>query len=448
MTTPSETVQEAAAGVHRPLMLFGAALVVVAAAMSLQQSEQLMLVGCLVGVIILTTAYKLDYLNPAVAYLAPWLTIMFFSTVPISQFSRDLGLGTARILLTMVFTWLVAVSGAPVNRGSGAAALELDEEPQPEFSSGFGAGIFVAFMILYAFAALNVVVSGYIPLFALFGGGRSGYAEFGIPSVYGAFLAYSNALGCLAFYANLRTGRRVYLLLFLSVLAMQLVFVTRQNMATLLVEAFVIRCIAVGRISGLKIVALLAAGLVGFALIGELRSGGIRDLIRVEPEYLWMPASLLWLYAYSYFNILNLDNMITQSGAPFFDGGMWATLLPSVLRPDIDTSSYLEVASMTVSSYAYPVYMDVGPVGLMLFTALLGFLTARAYRRALQGRRFIDLAVYACLFYCASMSFFTNFWLYLPVIFQLVFFWLFHRLLFARDRAGAGEMHSYGAFRG
>ena len=63
---------------------------------------------------------------------------------------------------------------------------------------------------------------------------------------------------------------------------------------------------------------------------------------------LLLPTIIVWLYAYSYFNVLNLENMITRSGAPFYDGSMWRQLLPSVLRPASVHASYLQLTSMNV----------------------------------------------------------------------------------------------------
>jgi hypothetical protein len=42
---------------------------------------------------------------------------------------------------------------------------------------------------------------------------------------------------------------------------------------------------------------------------------------------------------------------------------------------------------------------------------------------------------------CALLSFFSNFWLYLPVIFQLFFFWIFHIVLFAPAAGRARWAH-------
>lgn len=412
---------------NRHLVIVGAALAMLAAMILLRESAQLQVVGYAATLFVVLFAYKLDYLHPAVAYLIPWLTILFFSTIPISRYAHGLDLATGRALLSAMLAWLASTTLAPVV--SPADDL-VRERPQLEVRPGFGNAILLAFMILYGFAALNVAVSGYVPIVSLIATGDSGYMYFGIPSVYGAFLAYANALGCLVFYAYLCGRRRIYLLLFLSIIVLHVAFVTRQNVITLAAEAFVIRFLTIRRTSRVAVVGIIVLGLLGFSLFGELRSGDIKAVIGVQPEYMWIPTSLIWMYAYSYFNVLNLDNMITQSGAPLFNGVMWESLLPSVLRGDPDPGTYLEISTMTVSSYIYPVYMDVGPVGLVIVTVLFGYATTWVYRRALQRRRFVDVATYACLLYCALLSFFSNFWLYLPVIFQLFFFRVFHAVLF------------------
>jgi oligosaccharide repeat unit polymerase len=398
------------------------------------------IVACSACLLICASLYKFDYLHPAVAYLVPWLLILLFSIIPISSHARPVEAATYALLLANMFAWMFGCISAPAASKPHRSKMSIPYQSTPlsEFRSNFGPTVAAGFVILYAFAAVNVLIAGYVPLLSLVTTGDSRYWEFGVPSVYGAFLAYANALGCLAFYIYLRSGRRKYLVLFLSVLVMHFAFVTRQNIATLLVEAFVIRGLSAKRFSTFTIIWTIALALVAFSALGTLRSGDIKTIIGVQPQYNWIPTSLIWVYAYSYFNALNIDNMIAASGAPYFDGYMWQSLLPSVLRPDVDHGSYLEISSMNVSSYVFPVYIDIG-TGVVMWTFVVALLTAIAYRRAVTLCRFIDVAAYSCLFFCAFLSFFTNCWLYLPVIFQLLFFWIFHSVLF-RPKASKLEV--------
>jgi oligosaccharide repeat unit polymerase len=415
----------------RLLVILTAALVVLGGVVWFDSGESLTLLGCAAGLVILSM-YKFDYLHPAVVFLAPWLTILFFSTIPISEYARGLDLSTCRFLLTTVFVWLLATVAAPVMPSRQADSVTPPRGKGSEYSRKRLRQVIVSgFVLLYVFAAFNVAAAGYIPLVSLLTTGDSRYFDFGIPSVYGAFLAYANAVACLALYGYLRERQRTYLWLLVSVLCIHVLFVTRLSVATLLVEGFVIRSLVVGRIARLSMVAFMTLGLIGFAALGELRSGDISATIRVAPGYTWMPTSLLWLYAYSYFNVLNLDNMLTFSGAPFYDGSMWQTLLPTVLRPNVDHGVFVEIEALNVSSYIFPTYMDAGAVGVIAWTAFWGLATSYVYRRALRAERFVDIATYACLFYCALLSFFSNMWVGLPIIFQIIFFRIFHFVLFS-----------------
>jgi oligosaccharide repeat unit polymerase len=420
----------------RLLVILTAALVVLGGVVWFDSGESLTLLGCAAGLVILSV-YKFDYLHPAVVFLAPWLTILFFSTIPISEYARDLDVSTCRFLLITVFVWLLATIAAPVmpSRPADSGAPPRVRGGSDNSRTSLKNGVTVGFVVLYLFAALNVAFAGYIPIVSLLTTGDSRYFEFGVPSIYGAFLAYANAVACLAAYAYLRERQRTYLWLFLSVLCIHVLFMTRLSAVVLLAEGFVIRSLAVRRVSRLSIVAFMSLGLIGFAALGELRSGDIGATIRVAPSFTWMPNSLLWLYAYSYFNVLNLDNMLTFSAAPYYDGSLWQNLLPSVLRPNIDHGAFVEIEALNVSSYIFPTYMDAGAVGVIVWTAFWGLATSYVYRRALRAERFVDIATYACLFCCALLSFFANEWVTLPVIFQIIFFRIFHFVLFR----GAGR---------
>lgn len=397
-------------------------------------SRPLTFVGCSLGLLLLAAAYRFDYLHPSVPYLVPWLTVLVFSVAGISEYSRNLQLWTSSFLFGAILAWLLATASSPVFPERTAKSAQPHEDSVDEqLSLRSLRGVVVGFGVLYLLAAFNVAHAGYVPLISLLTTGNSRYFTFGIPSVYGAFLAYANAMACLAFYVYLRTGIRLCLVLVISVLAIHVLFVTRQNVVTLLVEIFVIRSVAHKRFSRTVIIAAVAIGLVAFSALGNLRSGSIRNALGVTAAYAWLPNSVLWVYAYSYFNVLNLENMMTLSSAPYYDGSMWDSLLPSVLRPDIDYGSFQQIAVAGVSSYIYPIYLDVGPIGVVVATAILGLVTTSAYRRALRAKRFLEVGTYACLYSCALLSFFVDFWLYLPVIFQLFFFWAFHRLLLRRS---------------
>jgi hypothetical protein len=154
---------------------------------------------------------------------------------------------------------------------------------------------------------------------------------------------------------------------------------------------------------------------------------------------MWIPTAGIWLYAYFYFNLLNLDNAI-NAGPPFYDFRSFSQLVPSFLRPAIEDggASTLEVSQFTVGSFISPIYRDVGMVGLCLLFAVFCF-GLEAYRRRIKGQlSYVAITSYSVLYFCFMFSFFENFFFYLPVIFQLFFLFILRKYLFVQGQQDAG----------
>ncbi|HVV27168.1 MAG TPA: O-antigen polymerase [Rhizomicrobium sp.] len=371
----------------------------------------------------ITIFYRLNYISPAIVYALPWLMIVFFSTIPISEYYRPLGKQTYALILTSLFAWLLAVSIGPV---STAPSSQASDDAPLMVSRRMFRWLFVFLLVVLAGECL---ASGFIPFVSLLTTGDSRYFDFGIHSVHGAILAYANAFGILSFYIFLRQGDRSFLWFYFFILCLFIALVSRQNVITLLMEGLAVWCLVRRPISRVAVAVCLAVLLTAFSIFGELRSGDILDIIKVTPEYAHLPKAAYWLYAYSYFNVLNLQNMMVNSGAPFFDGSMFSQLLPSFLRGDTQQFDYVVYSNMAVTSYMDPVFRDVGFKGVALSTFLFGLITGAALKNAVKHRSFVAIASYSCLYYCAIFSFFVNNWFYLPVIFQMVFFVIFDRLV-------------------
>lgn len=372
-------------------------------------------------------ACRIDLTSLWVVFALPWIVILGYSALDISDFSRPVSRAT--VLAVAVVLGL----GLTLLPRTGVATQERNNTPEAVNDRAF-----VALLVGYlAFCALNVALAGYVPMIRGLTTGDSGYMEFGVKGIYGLFNAFANAFGLTAFYLWMKhPGRRLYAMSFFLVLGVFFLFVTRQNMLSLLVEAFIIYCIVVRRISTPLVGVLALLGLFGFGLIGDARIGAdsdIASLAGIRQEYLWVPNAFIWLFAYCYFNILNLDNVVTLQPHPAFDGSSLVTLLPSFLRPEGDVpDSILEVSTFTVSSFIAPIIYDVGVWGLAAIFSLL-CLSVRWYVQLIgRGRTYTGSTGYAVMYFCFGFSFFVNLWFYLPVIFQLAFFPLIGRLIFRR----------------
>ncbi len=360
---------------------------------------------------------RLDYLDPFVVFCLPWILILVFSLIPLSDYAITLHRETDRLVILAILAALLVTSpNLPARQQTLGWKKPRPSLLRPKFVLHCLDAIFVSLTVL------NVLIAGYVPLIRGILTGDTGYLDFGVHGLYGVYLAFANAWGILHLVLYLRTRRLTHILRFVLVIVIFILFVTRQNLLSLTVESVIVFSLLRNRLKVRTLaIALLTAGVL-FSIAGSFRSGDIKSLAKVRPEYLWVPAPVIWLYSYSFFNIANVNNLMFSSNAPFYDGSSLSQLIPSFLRPTYDTPSYLEVSNFTVSSYLYPMYQDLGVAGIVLLT-MVALWVAQRQRRAFYARASLfRLGTFATLYFCSAFSFFVNFWFYLPVIFQIVFF--------------------------
>jgi oligosaccharide repeat unit polymerase len=276
--------------------------------------------------------------------------------------------------------------------------------------------------------ALNIAIAGYVPLVRGLTTGDTGYLDFGVHGLYGFYLAFANALAIFYVVLFFRTKRKMFLVRYCMVILIFLLLVTRQNLISLGIETAIVYSVICRKISWRSIVILgfIAAG--AFSVLGMLRSGSIKEIASIKQQYMWIPDPVVWIYCYSYFNIANVDNLIKFSQAPYFNGSSLANLVPSFLRPSYQMEDYLQSIYFNVSSYIYPIYLDFGVAGVIGMTFLALKITGRFQRKIYSATSLFSIGTFAVLYFCAAFSFFVNFWFYLPVIFQVVFFKLLSNL--------------------
>ena len=377
-----------------------------------------------IGILLLyvATGKQFDYLDPVVGYLCPWLLILFFSVTKLSRFAITIHRSTyTLVLISMACAVLV---------GGGAWETRISSEPEwvaPKRTRWSAKTFFRALDVLFVvFTIFNIAEAGYIPLIRGIATGNTGYLDFGIHGVFGFYLAMANALAIIYLIVYLRTGKRRYLGRYVGILFVFVLFVSRQNVISCAVESLVAYSLVRKKLPLKKIaIGVVASGIV-FSIIGNFRSGSIRQAAGIDED--WVPDSVVWLYAYSYFNIANVDNLITRSNAPYYDGSSFNQLLPSFMRPKSDPDDYyryLLLINFNVASYMFPVYDDLGQTGVLALTWIAIYMASRKYARLKPPFSIAQIGSYCVLYFCAAFSFFFNFWFYLPVIFQIVFFLCF-----------------------
>ena len=374
---------------------------------------------------------RFNVYNHQVAFLLPWLLILFFSNYELSILHKTLDTITVLIVVTFLSMFVLGSQFAQI-------IMYIKKSRLVNFSCSHyvhDGRYYFLFFIFVLFSLLNVLLAGYLPLVEQIIAGDPRYMDFGISGVYGIFLAFANAFGVLSYYLYIKTGKRIYIYIFYLILFIFLLFMTRQNIISLLVEIFIVHGFLCKKINLLKVLILALLVLMAFSALGELRSGDIKKIIEANPDYDWLPSSVYWLYGYFYFSGVNLDNFIIYSPAPYYDGSSFASLIPNVIKNYFNYSFehgiFLQKINFTVSTALMRIYGDMGIFEVIILGLCFGFFTSIYYLKALSNPEdFLSIAIYSTLFFCAAFSFFVNFWFYLPIIFQIPFFIFFQKIIF------------------
>ncbi len=375
--------------------------------------------------------YRLDYIHPLVAYLVPWSFICVLSQLKISAVSRDFSLETSYLFIGAFFS-SIAYYMLMTKQKKSPNISALQTVPQQQIYNRryyLAVGVYILLLII------NAVYSKYLPIvnLVLLGKGETGYIGFGIPTLYGFFNAYANALAILSLFFFLTTRHRVYIIVYLLIIALFVVLMSRQNIVSVLVESVVVLTFIKGRISLFRLIVYILLFLGFFAIVGELRTGDITGLVKLNENYDWLPKGFIWLYSYSYFNLLNFDNLVIALDGGQYDGSSLHQFIPSFIRPtEFDPSQFREIHAFTVSSYMFDIYYDIGFLGVILFTIFMQIIGGLAYNSAINKMTYRAIAIYSVIFFSVSFSFFVNFLFYLPVIFQVAFIYIFHHILIRR----------------
>jgi oligosaccharide repeat unit polymerase len=366
---------------------------------------------------------KFSYYKPSVTFILPWIVLYAFQKINITIYARDIDFLTWKLIsVPVALSTIIAPEFFSVKQ------IEKESNQFLINTKMFNYALFICCLLFFA----NYIYSGYLPLIQLLKTGDSGYENYGIKGVNGLFYAYSNAFGLLCYYMYLETRDKKFLFYLGAIFLVFILCVTRQNMISLMFEILILYTFKKKPINIKSLLIFLTCLILGFGFLGELRSGDIKDLVGLKPQYSWIPVSFIWIYSYGFFNILNLDNLVHSGYFALFNGSSLASLVPSFLRPDFESNGSLEVSNFTISSYINPVFQDVGYFGLIIFTGIVIIFTVKFYKMANINRNFKEISIYSVLAFCACFSFFVNFWFYLPIIFQIPFLIMFSKMIFIK----------------
>jgi oligosaccharide repeat unit polymerase len=281
----------------------------------------------------------------------------------------------------------------------------------------------------------EIIASGGLPILWILTGNPKTYFDFGIPSIHGLLNSMLLAIAITRLAMALQFGRKKDFIIPIWALLWATCLITRQVIIVLLLEIGIVYCFQ----RTLKAKRLIS-GVFGtgaliyiFGLLGDLRSGASNFLQLAQPTAnfpAWLPSGFLWIYIYLTTPVNNLLYTI-QTSHPAYDPRFTNTLsalLPTVLRKLVFSSASLDAANGELVTNAFNVstayagpFQDFGWLGMLSFTVVIAGLAGLFWRKYTLR----DRLSYAVLCQCLILSVFYNHFVYLPVISQIAWLYLF-----------------------
>lgn len=281
----------------------------------------------------------------------------------------------------------------------------------------------------------TVILQGGFPLLWLLLGIPKTYADYGIPTFNGFLNSLFYICGITYFLVSFK-DRRIRNISRFAVLAIFPILTI--NRALFLVLA--LQCMGIFILTNkikvkslLKILTLILIFVIGFGIIGDMRMGENRYIIRalVSDEYSGVqeniPSGFIWTYLYATGTVENLNYNIENIEAIGYPYYTIQPLIPSVLRPlifgvtDYEHSYSLRMSNPMFNTFSWLAnYLrDFGPFLTIIIVFLYGCLFRKVQTRARKGNiKYVYL--YPVFFMVGVLSIFTDYMISLPTIFEII----------------------------
>ena len=366
-----------------------------------------------------------NILNPCFIFNFIWLITLSLYELKLSHIQQDLSDRTIFIFWVCVLCFNITIF-----------FLELIKFPgtgQRISRKKYAVRRKTAKLILIWIFLFEVIYSGGLPLIWKIIGSNKTYFDYGLPSLHGA---WCGLFVCLGAYSLFQKTKDKWLYLGLCTMV-----ISRQLMMSIIIEGFVYalymknirikneKLNSSKRIKSKFIVFLIVIIISAFTIIGNFRSGGtVMDRVfKAKQEYVLLSSASKWIYSYMTFSISNFNNLVSMTQGNVNNGvSMLREFLPSVLlrvfriRPNF-RYRYLVSSNYTVSTYLPSIYLDFGVIGIGIFNALMGLLGYTLYKNIKTMKTTRDILLYSVYAHNIILLFFTNFFLYLPIIIQMVY---------------------------
>lgn len=373
--------------------------------------------------------------NPVTVMFGMWLLVISLYSLNLSYILRpsfwEVLVASSTVLLGFVITYLF-VSSVAKFKAPDWRSINI------KINSNI---LLYLFMVWIIINICQVITSKGIPLEWLIIGIDKTYFDYGIHSLNGFSNGILSLISTISFYDIVKNKKKslLRLIILFSGLLWPIIIISRELMLVNLLQMIFVYFLTkkINKRAYIYFFIILLLFIFCFGIIGDFRTGykSFMSLaeFRGNNHYRFL-SGFYWAYMYLATPIANFANT-TAHAVPIYNLLMPNTLsllLPSVIRDYFFTNAsfggFLISKAFNVSTAFASSYLDMGFIGVLLYSGFLGFYSAFCYHKKTGHYLFINSIVLQCL----CLSIFFNQFLYLPVLSQIFWLYLLRRKLVVR----------------
>ena len=358
-------------------------------------------------------------LSPTFVFNFIWFITLFLYEFKLSYLQQNLSNRTVLIFFACVFSYNITILFCNFMKLK-LPKFKFNFKLKKHFSSDDK--LKIAKWISIIVFIIEVIYSGGAPLIWKFIGSSKTYFDFGIPSLNGAFYGLIICLGAYSLFKK-KKDSFIYLL-------MGILMISRQVIISIIIEALVVALLQkTMKLNSKKIIILLVVLIMGFSILGNLRSGAneIDNVFYAKEHFEELPRAIKWGYSYMTFSISNFNQLVSITNGGINHGSsMLSELVPTVLLDIVNIHPkynpyFFVLINFNVSTYLPSIYLDFGIIGIALFNIIIAFLGYILYSNCVENKNIKNSLLYGVFVHNIIFLFFNNMFLYLPIIIQFVY---------------------------
>ncbi len=298
----------------------------------------------------------------------------------------------------------------------------------------------LSFILIMVCMFLQVIYSGGLPAIWLLTGDSRTYFDFGIPTFNGLVMSYLVLVTSLFYLISRFNTRKLYKVILFILLAVPILTVSRQVLIAMVFQILLLQHLFIKKFKVKDVLVYGFVILVVFAIMGNLRTNieSFERVAALKTEDLnYFNSIFYWVYMYFTMSLANINNLFTYISFDYGKGlytldNFLPTIFLEAMAKEPKEILFLVHPNFNVSGYMVNSYLDYGVIGVIVYTGLMGVLACLIYHKYKFKKDLYNTLSFVVFLQIITLSFFTDFLVYLPVSFQLV--WIFLMSIFLKPR--------------